>query len=104
MPSVTIIFSLLLVVGSAYSAVAQNKVANATKTCVVDVSDMACSACSARVQKALLKIDGVTAASVSQSKGSAEISYDAGKTNPAALAKAITRKTGFPARARVDAP
>lgn len=25
------------------------------------------------------------------------------KTNPAALAKAITRKTGFPARARVDA-
>lgn len=41
------------------------------------------------------KIDGVKDATVSLKKKTAEISYDPTKTNPEAIAKAITEKTGF---------
>lgn len=102
MRETTIVISLVFVFCSALSVAAQEKSSNASKTCVVEISDMSCSSCAATVQKALLKIDGVKAANVSQPTGSAEITYDAAKTNPEALAKAITKKTGFPAKARAD--
>ena len=41
------------------------------------------------------KIDGVKNATVSFEKKTADISYDPTKTNPEAIAKAITEKTGF---------
>jgi copper chaperone CopZ len=43
------------------------------------------------------KIDGVKDATVSLEKKTAEISYDPTKTNPEAIAKAVTEKTGFKA-------
>jgi copper chaperone CopZ len=43
------------------------------------------------------KIAGVTDATVSYEKGVAVITYDPAKTNPAAIAKAITDKSGFKA-------
>jgi copper chaperone CopZ len=43
------------------------------------------------------RIDGVKDATVSFEKKTAEIRYDPTKTNPEAIAKAITEKTGFKA-------
>lgn len=65
------------------------------KTCTLTVEKMHCGACAERVRKVALKLDGVTAATVSQPKGIAEIAYDAAKTNPKAIARQITDKTGF---------
>ena len=102
MRAMPIVMSLMFVVCSAFSVAAQEKAGNSPKTCVLDISDMSCSSCAATVQKALLKIDGVKAASVSQPTGSAEVTYDSTKTSPEALAKAITKKTGFPSKPRTD--
>ncbi len=60
---------------------------------------MHCSACASKVEKEARKIGGVTAAKVSQPKGTAEIAYDPAKTTPETIAKTITRKTGFKASA-----
>lgn len=67
------------------------------QTSTLKVSGMACGACAATVEKAVKKLDGVTAAVVSQPKGTAEITFDPTKTSPEALAKAITEKTSFKA-------
>jgi len=45
------------------------------------------------------KIDGVTAAHVSQPKGAAEIAYDPAKVTPDAVARIISKRTGFEATA-----
>ena len=100
MRTTTIALSLMVFVCSALSVAAQNHAGNSLKTCVLEISDMSCSSCAATVQKALLKMDGVKTATVSQATSSADITYDSAKTNPAALAKAITKKTGFPAKPR----
>ena len=97
----TIVMSLVFVIGSVLVA-AQTKGETAPKTCVIDIADMACSSCAATVQKALLKMDGVNAAEVSQPAGTASVTYESTKTNPDVLAKAITKKTGFVAKARAD--
>ena len=102
MRATTIVLSLMFLVCPAVSIAAQSKGDSTSKKCVVEISDMSCSSCAATVRKALLKIDGVKSAEVSQPNGSAEITYDSSKTNPAALAKAITKKTGFPAKPRAD--
>lgn len=41
------------------------------------------------------KVDGVKATNVSYKKGMTEVTYDPAKTNPEAIAKAITEKSGF---------
>ena len=43
------------------------------------------------------KVDGVKATNVSYKKGMTEVTYDPAKTNPEAIAKAITEKSGFKA-------
>lgn len=63
--------------------------------CTLQVDGMACGACSNRVEKVARKVDGVRDASVSHEHGTARITYDAAKTNPAAIAKAITENAGF---------
>ena len=63
--------------------------------CTLKVSGMVCSACSATVEKTAKKLDGVTAATASQQKGTAEITYDPTKTTPETIAKAVQKKTGF---------
>jgi copper chaperone CopZ len=71
--------------------------AQKTATCTLQVTKMTCGGCAAAVKMAAKKIDGVKEATVSYEKGTAEISYDPTKTNPEAIAKAITKKSGFPA-------
>jgi copper chaperone CopZ len=56
---------------------------------------MACSACAGKVEKEAMKINGVKAAKVDQPKGTAQVTFDARKTSPGAIAKAITDRTGF---------
>ena len=65
--------------------------------CTLKVSGMVCSACSAKVEKTAKKLDGVIAATASQPKGVAEITYDPTKTTPEAIAKIVTEKSGFKA-------
>ena len=66
---------------------------------VLKVSGMHCGACANTGEKAAKKIEGVTAATASQPKGTAEISYDPTKTNPEAIAKVISERTAFKAEA-----
>lgn len=88
---------LLAILGFRPTALAQTDKPAASDVCTLKVQGMACSACAARVTKEALKIDGVKAAKVDQSKGTAEITFDAKKTSPPAIAKAITDKTSFKA-------
>ncbi len=69
--------------------------AAATKVCTVQVTGMTCSGCEAAVKIAAKQIDGVTGASASHAKGTAEVTYDSAKTSPEAIAKAIALKTGY---------
>ena len=66
---------------------------------VLKVSGMHCGACAKTVEKTAKKIVGVTAATASHPKGTAEITYDPGRTNPEAIAKAISDETAFKAQA-----
>lgn len=96
MKGVLALMTILGFLGLGSAAVAQNARA-AGDVCTLKIEGMACSACAARVEKEALKIDGVKAAKVSQPKGLAEVTFDASKTNPEAIAKSITDKTGFKA-------
>lgn len=91
-----VIMGLLSVCGFTTAAQKEQQPA-AGKTATLKVSGMSCGACAARVEKAAKEIDGVKAAKVDQPKGIAEITYDAEKTTPEAIAKAISKKTPFKA-------
>jgi copper chaperone CopZ len=91
------ILGFLGFLGFGSTAAAQNETRAAGEVCTLKIEGMACSACAALVEKEALKIDGVKAAKVSQPKGTAEITFDASKTTPEAIAKLITDKTGFKA-------
>lgn len=47
----------------------------------VSVAGMTCQSCATSVQTALMKLDGVNAAQVSATTGTADIAFDAGKTD-----------------------
>lgn len=78
------------------TAQAQNE-APKTATCTLEVAKMTCGGCAAAVKMAALKVDDVKEAKVSYEEKRADITYDPAKTNPEAIAKAITDKSGFPA-------
>jgi copper chaperone CopZ len=78
------------------TALAQDQ-AQKSAHCTLQVAKMTCAGCAAAVKMAAKKIDGVKDANVSYEKGTADISYDPTKTNPEAIATAITEKSGFPA-------
>lgn len=61
------------------------------------VEGMTCAACSTKVQAALLAVPGVTVANVDPTKGTAEVGYDAGKTNVDALVVAVNGTHHFKA-------
>ena len=65
--------------------------------CTLKVSGMTCSGCEAAVKMAARRIDGVTSVTASAKSGIAEIRYDASKTSPEAIAKAVSAKSGFKA-------
>jgi copper chaperone CopZ len=69
----------------------------ATETCTFKVTGMTCAGCEAAVRMAARSVEGVTDVKVSYAKGNAEVTFDRSKTNPAAIAKVITDKSGFKA-------
>ncbi|MCE1195239.1 sulfite exporter TauE/SafE family protein [bacterium] len=64
------------------------------KKTTITIVDMICSACEARISKALAAIDGVISASVSLKGGRADIEYDESRTTVDAL-KAAIEKAGY---------
>lgn len=91
------LMTILGLLGFGSTAIAQSDQRAAGDVCTLKIEGMACSACAARVEKEALKIEGVTAAKVSQPKGTAEITFDASRTSPETIAKIITDNTGFKA-------
>ena len=69
----------------------------ATQVCTLKVSGMTCAGCEAAVRLAARSVDGVTDVKASYAKGNAEVTFDPSKTNPDAIAKVITDKSGFKA-------
>lgn len=70
--------------------------------CTLKVTGMTCGGCAAAVKSAAKKADGVKEAEVSYEKGLADVTYDPAKTNPKAIAQAITERSGF--KAEVQTP
>jgi copper chaperone CopZ len=77
-------------------AIAQTKDGRAA-ICKLKVSGMTCSGCEAAVKMAAKRVDGVKSVTASAKSGTAEVSYDASKTSPEAIAKAVTANSGFKA-------
>ena len=67
-----------------------------------DVTGMTCAACSARVEKASNKVEGVQQASVNLLKNSMEVEYDGNPATIQAICDAV-EKAGYGAAPRVDA-
>ncbi|MGH9158600.1 MAG: heavy-metal-associated domain-containing protein [Vicinamibacteraceae bacterium] len=62
------------------------------------IEGMTCGGCAAAVSMAAHGIDGVKAATVSYEEGTAEITYDASKMTPEAIARTVSEQSGFKAR------
>src|SRR5436305_927779 len=82
-----------LMVSGSGAAAQQSKSA----TCTLKVTGMTCAGCEAAVKIAAKRVDGVKEIVVSYDKAAAHVTYDPAKTTPAAIAKAITDKTGYKA-------
>ena len=67
-------------------------------TVVLDAENMTCPACGITIRKALEKVPGVTAKRVDARSATVTVRFDPERTNPVAIAKAIT-DAGFPATA-----
>src|SRR6266511_4181596 len=67
------------------------------QVCTLKISGMTCAGCEAAVRMAARSVDGVTDVKASYAKGNAEVTFDPSKTNPAAIAKVVTDKSGFKA-------
>lgn len=68
--------------------------------CTLKVDGMVCGACANRVQTVARRVDGVGEVVVSHERRSAHITYDPAKTNPVAIAKAISEHAGFKAEVK----
>ena len=97
--------SLLLLAGTQMCgcgscAVAQtstsNNIINEIKTVKLKITGMTCAGCSNHVSTALKNIDGVVEQAVEYPGDVATIKYDASKTNPTEMIKAI-EKAGYKA-------
>jgi len=66
---------------------------------VLAIEGMTCGGCAAAVKMAAKGIDGVKDATVSYEEGKAEVTYDASKTTPEAIARVVSEKSGFKATA-----
>ena len=62
---------------------------------IVKVDGMVCGACANRVQTVAKRVEGVGEVVVSHERGTAQMTYDPARTNPAAIAQAITDHAGF---------
>jgi len=93
-----LILAILVVAGLSYGALrfwskpeqaTPANVSVAGESVVIPVEGMSCSACVARVKKALKGTDGVSETHVNLEKGEAEIRYESAKISPEKLAKKI---------------
>lgn len=64
------------------------------RTVVLAVWGMGCPNCAARVHNSLVSVRGVTAAFVDHQAGAAEVFYNPGLTDTAALVQAVARAGG----------
>ncbi|WP_334180367.1 heavy-metal-associated domain-containing protein [Pseudoxanthomonas sp.] len=87
------IFGLLMTVWMAWASAAT------PQQVILHVENLTCPACSITIEKALEKVPGVTATHVDTRAGTVSVTYDAKRTDSAAIAKAIT-DAGFPATAK----
>lgn len=91
----TLVVAVFLIVGL-IPAIAQQQ-SSTIKTCSLTVSGMTCAGCEAAVRNAAKTVNGVTNVKASYDKKNAEVTYDATKTTPEAIAKAISARSGFKA-------
>jgi Cu+-exporting ATPase len=79
-------------------AAAVDASATEPETCVLDIDGMTCAACVNRVEKALLKVDGVVTASVNLAAETASVHFDATRVDHTSLSAAVTKAgyTGTP--------
>src|SRR5689334_8267522 len=89
----------LLLMFAAVQAVRSDRTDRKAKvlTCTFRVSGMTCAGCEVAVRLAARSVDGVQDVTVSYAKGKADVTYDPAKTNPAEVAKVITKRSGFTA-------
>ncbi len=66
-----------------------------------DIKGMACAACSARVEKATQKVEGVTSVAVNLLKNSMEVEYDGSPQTVVNISKAV-KKAGYKATPRKE--
>ncbi len=59
--------------------------------CALKVSGMTCDGCAGAVKRALLKLDGVKAATVDYETGAAKVEYDSKKTSPEKIVAAFNQ-------------
>jgi copper chaperone CopZ len=59
------------------------------------ISGMQCSVCAATVERVAKRLAGVTDARADQPAGTAAITYDPSRTNPAAIARLLAKRSGF---------
>lgn len=95
--SLVILVTVMLMPTLAHSVDDQQAKNLATEVCTLKVSGMTCAGCEAAVRMAARSVDGVTDVKASYAKGNAEVTYDPSKTNPSAIAKVITDRSGFTA-------
>ncbi|OPG02154.1 heavy metal translocating P-type ATPase [Microbispora sp. GKU 823] len=63
----------------------------ATSMCTLDIGGMTCASCVRRVEKALTRVDGVTAAEVNLATEVATVTYDPARVTVATLAESVVR-------------
>ena len=80
--------------------------AAAAEVCTLDIGGMTCASCVGRIEKALLKLDGVSDARVNLATEVASITFHPERIQLDALTAAVTKAgyTATPRQASVDAP
>ena len=101
--AIAVMMVVAALLGVATGAAAQDAKQD-TVTITLKVTGMTCGGCATAVKMAAKKVAGVTDATVSYEKGQAVVTYNPAKTNPAAIAKAITESSGFKAEVTKSAP
>lgn len=69
--------------------------AQAEQRSALKIEGMTCAGCAVAVKMAATSVEGVKGGRVDYEMGTAEVTFDASKTNPKAIAKAISEKSGF---------
>ena len=89
------VLGVTVAVGKSPASVdAQNNSAQ-TRTVTLNVPDMFCGGCEAAVKMTANTVDGVKDVKTSSDNRTAVVMYEPSKTNPEAIANAITKNSGF---------